>query len=271
MFYKEYGYELIGHSIFNFIKYLLQMKTSYILLLALILVACEEKEPLTANSIVAKAIEKSCNGNCNQAEIDFVFRNVKYKSIREGESYQFERSFVDSIGNVRDVLSNQGFTRYRNDSLQMLADSIAQKYTESVNSVHYFAQLPFGLNAPAAKKELLGKTIIKDKEYYEIGVTFSEEGGGTDFEDKFVYWIDKDTFHVDYLAYSYAVNGGGIRFREAYNPRVVEGIRFVDYNNYKVASLETPLTDLDVLFQKNELELLSKIETENVEVRLLKK
>ena len=100
-------------------------------------------------------------------------------------------------------------------------------------------------------------------------MTFSKEGGGTDFEDTFVYWIAKTTYHVDYLAYSYAVEGGGIRFREAYNPRTVEGIRFVDYNNYKPASLAIPLTDLDSIFQQNELELLSKIETENVEVRLL--
>ena len=246
------------------------MKNYYILLLAIILVACEEKSSLTANTIIDKAIDASCQGNCDYAEIDFVFRKVKYKSIREGERFQYERNFVDSIGNVRDVLTNDGFTRYINDSLQIIADSTAQKYAESVNSVHYFAQLPYGLNAAAAKKELLGEATIKDKNYYKIGVTFSEEGGGTDFEDKFMYWVDKETFQLDYLAYSYAVNGGGVRFREAYNPRIVEGIRFVDYNNYKPESLETPLTDLDALFQQNQLKLLSKIETENVQVTLLK-
>ncbi|WP_432411107.1 DUF6503 family protein [Rasiella sp. SM2506] len=246
------------------------MKTISILAILVLFLSCEEKPSLTANTIIDKAIEASCQGNCDHAELNFVFRKVKYKSIREGEKYIFERNFIDSTGNVRDVLSNDGFKRYRNDSLQIVADTTAHKYAESVNSVHYFAQLPYGLNAPAAKKELLGEATIKDKNYYEIGVTFSEEGGGTDFEDKFVYWVDKETFQLDYLAYSYAVNGGGVRFREAYNPRVVEGIRFVDYNNYKPASLEIPLTDLDSLFQKNELELLSKIETENVEVTLLK-
>lgn len=247
-----------------------RMKSCYILLLAIISVSCEEKPTLTANTIIDKAIEASCQGKCDYAELNFVFRKVKYKSIREGELFQYERNFTDSIWKLRDVLSNKGFTRYINDSLQELADTTAQKYSESLNSVHYFAQLPFGLNAPSANKELLGEAIITDKEYYEIGVTFSEVGGGTDFEDKFVYWIDKNTFLVDYLAYSYTVNGGGIRFREAYNPRVVEGIRFVDYNNYKPASLETSLTDLDALFQQNKLELLSKIETEQVAVTLLK-
>ncbi len=247
-----------------------RMKSLSILLLTVILFSCQEKETLTANAIVDKTITEACGGNCDQAEINFVFRKVKYKSVREHGKYQLERNFIDSIGAVRDVVSNNGFKRFINDSLQQLADTTASKYAETVNSVHYFAQLPNGLNAPAAKKELLGEAKISGKEYYEIGVTFREEGGGTDFEDKFVYWINKETFHVDYLAYSYAVNGGGVRFREAYNPRVVEGIRFVDYNNYMPASLKIPLTDLDSLFQQNELELLSKIETENVEVTLLK-
>ena len=137
-----------------------------------------------------------------------------------------------------------------------------------MNSVLYFAQLPYGLNAPAAKKALLGKATIKNKNYYEIGVRFSEDGGGTDFEDEFVYWINTETFTVDYLAYSYATDGGGIRFREAYNERFVEGIRFVDYNNYKPESLDVSLTELDGLFEQGALKLLSTIETEAVGVQL---
>jgi Family of unknown function (DUF6503) len=248
-----------------------RMKTLYILCLTLIFVACEEKETLTAETIIDKAISEACSGNCTSAELNFVFRKVRYKSVRENGSYRFERNIIDSTGNYLDILTNNGFQRYRNDTLQVLADTTAQKYAESVNSVHYFAQLPFGLHAPAAKKELLGEATIHNNKYYEIGVTFSEEGGGTDFEDKFVYWVNQETFHVDYLAYSYATNGGGIRFREAYNPRVVKGIRFVDYNNYKPARLDISLTKMDSLFLENELTLLSKIETENVQVTLLDK
>jgi hypothetical protein len=141
------------------------------------------------------------------------------------------------------------------------------KLADAVNSVHYFAQLPYGLNEPAVVKELLGEAVIKNEPYFEIGVTFNQEGGGTDFEDEFVYWIHKENYTVDYLAYSYATNGGGIRFREAINPRTVGGIRFVDYNNFKPATLETPLTDLDTAFEAGKLKLLSKIELENVSVK----
>ena len=115
-------------------------------------------------------------------------------------------------------------------------------------------------------KKLIGEDEIKGKNYYEIEVTFSEEGGGTDFDDSFVYWINKETFTVDYLAYKYATNGGGVRFREAYNPRVVEGIRFVDYYNFKPDNKEVSLPELDQLFTDEKLVLLSKIETKNVKV-----
>lgn len=242
----------------------------YILLsFSFLVLACAEKnDDLRADVIVDMAIETACNGNCDHATMDFTFRDRCYVSKRNGGTYQFERIFSDSTGVTRDVLTNDTFSRYKNDVLVTLADSTATIYANSVNSVLYFAQLPFGLNTPAAKKELLGEALIKGEKYYEVGVRFSEEGGGTDFEDEFVYWINIETFTVDYLAYSYAVNGGGIRFREAYNIRTIEGIRFVDYNNYKPQSLEIQLTELDALFEKGDLKLLSKIETEAVAVVL---
>ncbi|GAB5401439.1 MAG: hypothetical protein Aureis2KO_30240 [Aureisphaera sp.] len=233
--------------------------------------ACKDKTPnVTAQDIVDKTIFNACQGNCEHATIDFVFRDRKYISKRNNGSYSLERLTQDSTGLIHDIVTNEGFVRYKDDSLVKVPDSMVTRYSNSVNSVHYFAQLPFGLNAPAVNKELLGDAIIKGEPYYEIGVSFNENGGGTDFEDEFVYWIHKDRFTVDYLAYSYATDGGGIRFREAYNERLVNGIRFVDYNNYKPKSLKIQLTQLDSLFQANELKLLSKIETEEVRVQLQK-
>ena len=238
-------------------------------LLAITLISCQEKEtPLTAQRIVDQAIQTSCNGLCEHATIDFTFRDRCYVSTRTNNKFTLERITADSTGVTHDVLSNNGFTRFKNDTLIQVADSMATRYANSVNSVHYFAQLPYGLNDTAAQKELLGEATIKGNTYFEVGVSFKEEGGGTDFQDKFVYWIHKENYTVDYLAYSYETDEGGIRFREAYNVRYVDGIRFADYNNYKPQSLEVALTDLDVLFEKGDLKLLSKIETESIGVML---
>lgn len=256
------------------------MKKLAFLLFLIMIVSCNDsknktdgdatsKENITAQTIIDKAIENTCHGNCDRAEITFTFRDKAYKSKRFEGEYELERITKDSLGVTRDLLSNFGFTRSVNDIALELADTTALKLGNSVNSVHYFAQLPYGLNAPAVQKELMGTDSIKDKPYYEIKVTFKKEGGGTDHDDEFMYWVNQNDFTVDYLAYSYETNGGGIRFREAYNPREVKGIRFVDYNNYKTDDLSTPLSKLDDLFEENKLPLLSKIETENIEVKLL--
>ncbi len=246
------------------------MKNLAILCSVLFILSCKNKtHELTAQEIVDKAIATSCNDNCDEVAIEFDFRNRNYRSQRTGGKFIYERITIDSLGITIDRLSNDGFKRFRNDTLVKVVDSMATAYSNSVNSVHYFVQLPYLLNAPAVKKELLGESIINDKSYYEIGVSFEEEGGGTDHDDNFVYWIHKDDFTVDFLAYQYATDGGGIRFREAYNPRVINGIRFVDYNNYKPESLDIKLTNLDEDFEAGKLELLSKIETENVKVSLL--
>ena len=143
---------------------------------------------------------------------------------------------------------------------------MAFKYSNSVNSVHYFAMLPYGLNDPAVNKKFIGETNINGKDYFKVEVTFKKEGGGKDYEDVFLYWFNKESYKLEYLAYSYITDGGGMRFRESYNERFVNGLRFLDYRNYKPESKDVSLVDLDSLFEAKQLKLLSKIELKNIEV-----
>ena len=69
---------------------------------------------------------------------------------------------------------------------------------------------------------------------------------------------------MNYMAYSYHTNDGGVRFRSAYNPRTVDGIRFQDYVNWE-APIGTPLEELPKLYENGQLKELSKIETEAVQ------
>ncbi len=242
---------------------------SLILIIFLFASCAEDKKQLSASEIVDKAIKNAGGERYENAEISFTFRNRSYKSKREGGKFLLERTMEDSIGNkIHDELNNEGLTRYINDSVVKVQDSMVVPIGNSVNSVHYFVQLPFGLNAPAANKELIGKDSIAGREYYEIKVTFSENGGGTDHEDEYLYWIDTRNFEVDYLAYNFEENDGGVRFRKAFNHRIIEGIRFVDYENYKYEDIYVPLTSLDSLYENRELDLLSLIETKDIKVNL---
>jgi hypothetical protein len=114
-------------------------------------------------------------------------------------------------------------------------------------------------------KKLLGETQIGGNKYYKVEVTFDEENGGEDFEDIYIYWINKETFRPDYLAYEFSTDGGGSRFREAFNERIINGIRFVDYKNYKAADTIS-VYNLEALFKSKELELLSTIQLEDISV-----
>ena len=117
-------------------------------------------------------------------------------------------------------------------------------------------------------QKLLGETTIKGKPYYLVQVTFNPEGGGEDFEDVFLYWIHQKDFTIDYLAYSFEEEDEtSFRFREAYNARVINGIRFQDYINYSPEDNSIPLDSAESFYKKGKLEELSRIETEHPEVR----
>ncbi len=180
-----------------------------------------------------------------------------------------DKAIENAGGEINDVLTNTNFERFVNGTKLIIPDSTASKYSNSVNSVHYFVQLPYGLNEATVKKELVGEAEINNKKYYEIKVTFAQDGGGTDHEDIYMYWIKQDDFAVDYFAYKFYTGKGGIRFREAYNPRTIKGLRFVDYKNYKAEPWESvEMETLDELFVSGKLDLLSEIKTEDVSVEI---
>ena len=128
--------------------------------------------------------------------------------------------------------------------------------------------LPYGLNDKAVQKQLMPSVDIKGEEYYKIKVTFKKDGGGEDYQDVFIYWISKKDFNLDYLAYSYNTNGGGIRFRANRKEQIINGVRFVDYDNYKPKIVSTSLESIDEAFNKKELIKVSEIVLKNIEVTL---
>ena len=243
------------------------MRKAIFISICCILIGCEEPNKVNdPQAIIDKSIEVSGGALYNSAKVNFRFRDIYYTSERGLRGKKLSRSFLKDSTMVLDILEAGEFKRILNGEPSMVADTMAVKYANSINSVHYFARLPFGLNDGAVIKRYLGETTIDDKLYDKIEVTFKEEGGGDDFDDIYVYWFNKATFKPDFLAYEFHVDGGGKRFRKALNERYVEGIRFVDYLNYKPADPQASVYELDSLFIRNELELLSRIELKDIEV-----
>ncbi|MCC5936357.1 MAG: hypothetical protein JJU34_03655 [Lunatimonas sp.] len=234
----------------------------WILLFAL---ACQPRTE--AEKIVDAAIEAHGGKAFETSIIYFDFRDRAYEIFKSPNAFRYVREFSDSTGFVRDVLDNAGFVRTVNGEVVDLPDERVRAFSNSVNSVAYFAFLPYGLNDQAVYKAYLGETELDGKAYHVVKVTFSEDDGGEDFEDEFLYWINRDTYTVDYLAYLYYTEGGGVRFRKVTKRHEVGGLILQDYENYKPKDKHTPLEELETLYRNWELELLSEIQLENIQVK----
>ena len=194
------------------------------------------------------------------ATLSFLFRDKQYSARRSDAEYIYTRSFKNGSALIEDMLINStDFSRKKNGVSIEIEKEWAEKYSRSINSVLYFFQLPYLLNDLAVKKIDQGMKQIKGENYYQIKVSFQIENGGEDFEDEYLYWIDVNTFEIDYLAYNYITDGGGVRFRSAINKRRVNGLLVQDYINYAPLNKKIPLSSLITEFEKGALIERSRI------------
>lgn len=248
----------------NFLKY------PFILAFAALIASCDQRTE--AEKIVDAAIEAHGGKAFETSKIDFDFRNIHYTIYKTPSSYEYIREFTDSTGTVKDVLNNAGFVRTVNGTkIDTLTEERIGAFSRSVNSVAYFAFLPYGLNDAAAVKTYLGETELKGEKYHMVKVTFQPEGGGEHYEDEFLYWFGKDDFLMDYMAYSYHTDGGGVRMREVSGVTEVGGIRFQNYLNLKPEDKNTPVEKMQDLYISGNLEKLSEIILENIRVEPITK
>ncbi len=120
-------------------------------------------------------------------------------------------------------------------------------------------------------KTYLGETELNGERYHLVKVTFQAEGGGEHYEDEFLYWFGLEDSLMDYMAYSYHTDGGGVRMREVSEVIEVGGIRFQNYLNLKVEDKNTPVEKMQELYISGKLEKLSEINLENIRVEPISK
>lgn len=222
----------------------------------------------SAQELIDQAIALHGGELYDYSDISLTFRDKNYRSQREGGKFTYERSFVEEGMSYVDQMSSEAFERKINGEVVFVQDTMVRKYRNSINSVWYFALLPYKLNDEAVNKKYLGVSEIDGKSYHKIEITFQEAGGGEDHQDIFVYFFDTESGHMDHLAYSYETDGGGLRFRKGYNFREVNGMRFADYVNFK-GDPKMDVRDIDRAYFNQELDTLSLIELENVELKSL--
>ena len=225
---------------------------TYLILPAIIILSsCGSNQP-SGDEIMNRAFARHGGEFLKNLEVDFKFRDHKYEARLVDGEFAFKNRMA----------LNQSTDR---ESFATVVNGNMNFGTSSTTSVLHFALLPYNVNNSKAHKQLMCTSEIKGEPYYKVEVTFEKNGGGEDFEDVYIYWVHKENFTIDYLAYSYHINGGGVRFREAYNQREVNGVRFQDYINYTIDS-DFPAQELDYAFKTGKLTEISRIDLEDVQV-----
>ena len=245
------------------------MKYLLPLLLVLLIASCWEVKDFTnPQVIIDESIAFHGLQDFGNNTFSLRFRDINYSYENKEGMYTYTRLQADSTGaELYDVLTNEGLKRYKEGNEIQLTDEKRAAFARSVNSVIYFFRLPYGLNDPAVIKKYKGEKDIKGKTYLEVQVTFKKENGGEDFDDIFLYWFDKEDQSLDYLAYLYHTDDGGIRFREAINQREVNGSIIQDYINFKPENKNIDINTIREIYNNGKLIELSRIINENVIIK----
>lgn len=226
-----------------------------------------------ALTLIAQSRAAHGSNRLEGARLSFSFRGDDYSAQFGADGRLYARYGQDALGPFADMLGGRGFRRTRGAHTDSLPPTAALAAEESLNSVFYFALLPHPLTDDAVQPRHLGSATIVGEPYQVLDVTFGRVGGGRDWQDRFVYWMHDDRYTVDYLAYAFHVNDGGIRFRQAYGAREVGGVRVQNYRNFAPMLNTLSPNDLErlpELWQAGQLRHLSDIALENVRVERLK-
>ena len=224
-----------------------------LLLACLVLAACTAPAPegpqgdADALALVERLRARHGVEALDRAEVTFSFRGTPFTAWRDGAQFRYARQRVDEAGRrVEEVVDNAGTHRFIDGQKVELTEDEAGRVHTAVNSVVYFALLPYALADPAVRVRALGPDSVAGRAYDRLEATFAQEGGGTDWEDRYVYWIRQPDAGatLDFLAYSYAPTPGdtsrnetGVRFREVIGAQDVGGVRFQNYRNLTADSI----------------------------------
>lgn len=220
-----------------------------------------------SQEIVNRAISAMGGEILDRALITFDFRDQSLSYYNDGGQFRYTRTFPDTAGNViTDTLTNEDFIRYRNGEKLDLSEEQKSSLKGGVNSIIYFAFLPYKLNDPGVRKEYLGSVAIAGKTYEKVKVDFPENEATDAYNDIYFYYFDPEDYSLDYLSYEFEEDGGGIRFRSAYNARKIDGLIVQDYINYMADPDSVDYARIETYFDQGLLRELSRIELKNIKI-----
>ncbi|MEM1023707.1 MAG: DUF6503 family protein [Myxococcota bacterium] len=235
--------------------------------LSLFLALALSSTPLDGPGLIRRAIEAHGVERLRTARVEFVFRGERFAMARRQGRFLYER-LRQTVNGRRErlVLGNEGAGLFLNGRPVNVPPDQLAVLGENLNSVVYFASLPLPLLDAAVQVERRPDQAVGGVQYQVLKVRFREEGGGSDHDDEFRYWLDRQTGLIAFMAYSYGRNEGGVRFRVPIKKHEVEGVVFTDWANFGNEDERTPLDELPQLWEAGTLPKLSEIVLEQIRI-----
>lgn len=182
-----------------------------------------------------------------------------------GVEYDFDVRGATREGERRVRSTHASVELWLDGAAQTIPAGDAQRYRDWAMARVYFCFLPYRLADPGVHHTDQGTEQWGERTLHRVKVTFAE-GSSTDADDEYVYWFDPETGRVEQFAYSYATNGGGLRFRRAFDHRRVGGILFFDQENLGVEGPDLSVDQIDSEFVEQGMRSISTVELRNIRV-----
>lgn len=219
-----------------------------------------------ARAIIRRSVEAHGQDRLKHAAVEFTFRGTRYRMSRSDGVFRYERWVRRGPQRIHELLSNSGFTAAVDGRALFLSAPASDARRKSLNSVVYFASLPYVLEDPAVRPRAIGTNKIGGRAYDTVEVRFATEGGGDDHDDVFRYWFDPKSGRLGYLAYRFSTGQGGVRLRAATEHLEVAGVVFVQWKNFGLDDRSVRLDALVETWSDGGLPYLSTINLEGVRV-----
>jgi len=248
----------------------------YLVLAVLALAACDAPAPGPQGDAEALALLDRARIHHGSAALDdatlrFSFRGTPFVAVRDHGRFRYSRTITDSLGRtVEEVVDNDGAHRFVDGAEVGLDAAEAGRLTTAVNSVVYFALLPAPLADPAVRARLLTPDRVGGQDYDRVEVTFAQDGGGADFQDRYVYWLRQGDGQIGHYAYTFDVTPGdtaraatGTRFRVPIGEQRVGGVLVQNWRNLSADSL-SDLTAYGDLYDEGRTFVVSEVVLDSV-------
>ncbi len=203
----------------------------------------------------------------SETELDLCSKSGCFRLVTrvDGDRWVYTVSGRSGGSQLRVHSAHDALVVSRNGVEESVEAGKGQRYRDWAMARVYFCFLPFRLNDPSVYKQDLGVVDWNGRRLHKVKVTF-EAGTSTDAGDGYMYWFDPETARLEYFAYSFETDGGGLRFRRAVRHRRIGGVLFFDQENLGVDGPGLSVDAIDAAYVRDSLRQISTVRLEGIRV-----